>query len=262
MDILNKNKKYETIRVRFEENICYLQIYRPDANNTINNLMIKECSQVLTQCEDLANIVVLEGLPNVFCFGADFQEIQESFENEDRLEHNPEPLYNLWLQLTTGSYVTIAHVRGKANAGGIGFVAASDIVLCEKKAMFSLSELLFGLMPACVLPFLIRRMGFSKANYLTLMTKPISAKQAQSWGLVDVYEENSENLLRLHLLRLRRLSKTGISRYKQYMNLLNDFHMLSKSKAIKANKELFSDLNNLEKISRYINTGKFPWEGE
>jgi len=62
----------------------------------------------------------------------------------------------LWLRLATVRTVTISHVRGKANAGGIGFVAASDIVLADETAQFSLSELLFGLYPACVLPFLIR----------------------------------------------------------------------------------------------------------
>ena len=262
MDILIKTKKYETIQVRIDEEICYLQIHRPEANNTINNRLIEECGQVLKVCEESAKIVVLEGLPEVFCFGADFQMIQKGFENEYEQELNPGSLYDLWLQLASGSYITIAHVRGKANAGGIGFVAACDVVLCEEKTKFSLTELLFGLMPACVLPFLIRKMGFSRAHYMTLMTQPVSAKQAHMWGLVDAFEENSENLLRKHLLRLRRLSKTGITRYKRYMNDLNDILIASKPKALEANKEVFSDPDNLEKIARFVKTGKFPWEEE
>ena len=262
MDSLNETKEYRTIRVRFDEDICYLQIHRPEANNTINGFLIEECTQVLKLCEESAKIVVLEGLPEVFCFGADFQGIQTSLENQDQQEQDPEPLYNLWLKLASGPYITIAHVRGKANAGGIGFVAACDLVLCEEKAVFSLSELLFGLMPACVLPFLIRRMGFPKAHYMTLMTQPVVAKQAQTWGLVDAVDENSDNLLRKHLLRLRRLSKTSVMRYKQYMNVLNDSLITSMPKAIEANKQVFSDPQNIEKIARYVKTGKFPWEGE
>lgn len=260
MDILNTTRAYETIRVRFEEDICYLQIYRPEANNTINARLIVECAEVLDLCDKIAKIVVLEGLPEVFCFGADFREIQEDYEREYHQNQNPEPLYNVWLQLASGSYLTIAHVKGKANAGGIGFVAACDIALCEEKAVFSLSELLFGLMPACVLPFLIRRTGFSKAHYMTLMTQPVSAKQAQAWGLVDACEENSDSLLRKHLLRLRRLSKTGISRYKNYINSLDDLLLTSKPRALEANIEVFSDPHNVEKIARYVKTGKFPWE--
>jgi polyketide biosynthesis enoyl-CoA hydratase PksH len=224
--------------------------------------LIDEFTKVLALCEESIKIVVLEGSPEVFCFGADFKGIQKNLTNvEKHEEQNPEPLYNLWLKLAFGPYITIAHVRGKANAGGVGFVAACDVVLCEEKAVFSLSELLFGLMPACVLPFLIRRMGFSKANYMTLMTQPISAKQAHDWGLVDAYEEKSENLLRKHLLRLRRLSKTGISRYKRYMSTLDEVLVKSKSKALEANIEVFSDQNNMEKIAQYVLTGQFPWEG-
>jgi polyketide biosynthesis enoyl-CoA hydratase PksH len=253
---------FDTIRVKLEDDICFIQIYRPEDNNTINDLLIQEFSEVLTQCEQSVKVIVIEGLPEVFCFGADFKELQTDVHNPTLdQQQNPEPLYNLWLQLSSGPYITIAHVRGKANAGGIGFVAACDVVLCEEKAIFSLSELLFGLMPACVLPFLIRRMGFSKANYLTLMTQPISAKQAQEWGLVDAFEINSENLLRKHLLRLRRLSKTGITRYKRYMNSLNNSLEISKPEAIAANIEVFSDQSNLEKITRFVKTGQFPWEG-
>jgi polyketide biosynthesis enoyl-CoA hydratase PksH len=252
---------YETMDVKFEGDICFIQINRPEANNTINACLIEEFSDVLNLCEESAKVVVLEGLPEVFCFGADFKAIQESLENNiQHQEQDPEPLYNIWFQLASGPYISIAHVRGKANAGGIGFVAACDVVLCEEKAVFSLSELLFGLMPACVLPFLIRRMGFAKAHFMTLSTQPVSAKQAKEWGLVDAYEENSQNLLRKHLLRFRRFSKKGILRYKRYMNALDTMLTISKPKALEANREVFSDQDNLEKISRYVKTGQFPWE--
>jgi polyketide biosynthesis enoyl-CoA hydratase PksH len=262
MDILSNTTTYNTLKVRFEEDICFIQIHRPEANNAINDSLIEEFTAVLHGCDDRAKIVVVEGSPEVFCFGADFKEIQQSVESgAQHQEQNPEPLYNLWLRLATGPYITIAHVRGKANAGGIGFVAACDIVLCEEKAVFSLSELLFGLMPACVLPFLIRRIGFSKANYMTFMTQPVLVKQAYDWGLVDAYDVHSENLLRKHLLRLRLLSKQGVARYKRYINTLNDFPEVAKPHAIAANMEVFSDQDNLDKIARFVKTGQFPWEG-
>lgn len=129
-------------------------------------------------------------------------------------------MYDLWLRLATGPYVTISHVRGKANAGGLGFVAASDIVLANETAQFSLSELLFGLYPACVLLFLIRRIGFQRAHYFTLMTQPISAKQACEWGLVDACEPLSEYCCAV-------------------------------------NREIFSDIANLQAITRYVEKGLF-----
>ena len=251
---------YQTLQVHYEGHVCFIRLHRPDANNTINDTLINECHQVLSECEDTVTVVVLEGSPEVFCFGADFNAIKENAEQGGGEGQGPEPLYELWYRMVTASFVTIAHVRGKANAGGVGFVAASDIVLADTTALFSLSELLFGLFPACVLPYLIRRIGQQRAHYMTLMTKPVDASTAQEWGLVDQMHENSERLLRTHLSRLKCLSKKGISRYKKYMNELNPLLVNAKSCALEANREVFNDSDNIAGISRYVETGQFPWE--
>lgn len=253
-------REYQTIRVRLDGPVCTLQLHRPDANNTINELMAEECLDFLKSHRDSIRILVLEGLPEVFCFGADFQAIDENLSSGGGKGGTPEVLYEVWLQLATGPFISVAHVRGKVNAGGVGFVAACDIVVADESAVFSLSELLFGLMPACVLPFLIRRTGFQRAHYMTLMTQPFSVQQAESWGLVDAWEANSQQLLRRHLLRLRRLSKTGIERYKRYMNVLNDSLRSRKADALAANFEVFADHENLARISRFVEDGTFPWE--
>lgn len=252
--------EYQTLHVRFQGNICFLQLYRPQANNTISDQLIEECRQVLSACEESITVVVLEGLPEVFCFGADFQEMHDTAASGLPAEHDPEPLYNLWLQLATGPYITIAHVRGKANAGGIGFVSACDIVLADQTAVFSLSELLFGLFPACVLPFLIRRVGLQKAHYLTITTQPVTVQQAYTWHLVDAYEEQSTALLRKHLQRLRRLPKTGIIQYKRYLSQLDNNLQQSKALALEANREMFSNSQTLEGIFQFVQHGQFPWE--
>ncbi|WP_075185090.1 enoyl-CoA hydratase/isomerase [Teredinibacter haidensis] len=261
MGLVENIASYNTINVRIEEEICFLQIHRPESQNAINAELIEDMNSVLNTYSDQIKVVVLEGSPEVFCFGADFNELQQSFDTGNVAENqDPGPLYDLWHTLATGPFITVAHVQGKANAGGIGFVSACDIVLAQENTVFSLSELLFGLMPACVLPFLIRRIGHAKANYMTLITQPINAQQALEWGLVDAIEPNSENLLRKQLLRLRRLNKSGIQRYKNYMSELSDGLRNDKEKALAANKSVFSDADNLEKIARYVKTGQFPWE--
>src|SRR5215471_2396446 len=257
---------YQTVRVRFRDPICFVQFDRPEANNTINDRLITECHDVLAFCEARPagaapiTVVVFEGSPEVFCFGADFQGMHDDLATGTSGDQGPASLYDLWLQLATGPFVTVAHVRGKTNAGGMGFVAASDIVLADETAQFSLSELLFGLYPACVLPFLIRRIGFQKAHYLTLMTQPISAKQACEWGLADAHDHLSDALLRRHLQRLRRLSKVAIRRYKAYTSRVGAPLQDLKAPAVAANMEIFSDPENLQAITQYVERGVFPWE--
>lgn len=252
---------HETVRVRHQGDVCYLQMYRPDSNNTINDEMVRECAEVLDDCARWAKVVVLEGLPDVFCFGADLRGMR-SAAAQGASPHDAQALYALWLQLKRGPFVSVAHVRGKANAGGVGFAVACDIVLCDQKASFSLSELLFGLLPACVLPFLIDRVGRARAHTMTLMTQPVVAQQALAWGLADACDEDSDKLLRMQLLRLRLLPKDGIARHKRYMASLDDFLEASRAKAVACNKEVFSDAHTLSKIDRYLATGEFPWQQE
>jgi polyketide biosynthesis enoyl-CoA hydratase PksH len=251
---------YRTIDIRYQGPVCFIKLNRPEANNAINDLLIHEFQHILEHCEMNCSVVVLEGSPQVFCIGADFQAMNDMQYEKNALKSAPELLYDVWLKLATGPFITIANVKGKANAGGVGFVAACDIVLADDTASFGLSELLFGLFPACVLPFLIRKVGFQKAHYLILTTKPVSAEIAYNYGLVDSYEANTEALLRTHLIRFSRLPKNAVAKYKRYMTELNDVLMHAKPLAIEANREIFSDIKNIQSISDYIEKGKFPWE--
>lgn len=250
---------YQTIKVRFQGATCFLQLHRPEANNTINAQLVEECLHVLALCEESVSVLVLEGLPDVFCLGADFQGIRDAAVEGSGTQQRPGPLYELWTKLAQGPYVTVSLARGRTNAGGVGFLAASDIVLADQAAQFSLSELLFGLFPALVLPFLVRRIGYQKANYLTLMTHAVSVQQAQALGLVDAWDADPEALLRKHLLRLKCLSKTGVASYKRYMGALDPTVSLSRDLALEANRQIFSDPLNLQGIVRYVETGEFPW---
>lgn len=252
--------RHETIEVETRDGVCTVRINRPDANNAINARLVEELGEVVTQCERATHtppvtILVIEGTPTVFCSGADFGAIAAGTVPAD-----PEPLYDLWLRLATGPFITVSVVRGRVNAGGMGFVSASDIVLADSTAAFSLSELLFGLFPACVLPFLIRKIGSQRAHYLTLMTRSFGAEEALGWGLVDALENDVESLLRKHLVRLRRLGSPAIARYKHYFADLAGGLDRAKAPALAANREMFSDPETQRGIRRYVEESKFPWE--
>lgn len=252
--------RYTTLSVRRDESVLFVQFADADGRNTITPSLITELRQVLESCEGTISVIVLEGTPEVFCAGVDFKTLHERVRAGEPTDVDPEGLYALWRKLTEGPWVSVAHVRGRVNAGGVGFVAACDVVIADETAVFSLSELLFGLFPACVLPFLVRRVGFQKAHYLTLTTNSIPVTQAHAWGLVDAFAANSRDLLRKHLLRLQRLSPIGIGRYKAYAIKLQGMVGDLQQEAIAANREMFADPENVTKIVRYVEEGVFPWE--
>ncbi|MGY0063718.1 enoyl-CoA hydratase/isomerase [Streptomyces sp. LZ34] len=244
---------------------------RPERDNAINDAMIRECHETLDSCErDGCTLVVFEGSAEVFCVGADFTAFAPPPEPgaprpdpdtpDAPGEYDPAPLYDLWLRMATGPYITLVHARGRTNAGGVGFVAASDIVIADTTATFGLSELLFGLYPAMVMPFLARRVGYQRANYLTLTTRTVGARQAAEWGLVDCCAERSGPLLAQHLGRLSKLSGDGIARYKRFMHAEIAPIRRHREAAVSANLEMFSDARNLQRITRFVEHGIYPWE--
>lgn len=242
------------IDVKFTEQICTIQFYRPKANNTINRQMVEELFEVIEECEKKVKIVVFEGNENYFCFGADFNS------GEDNQFSKGKTLYDLWLKIAKAPFIAVSHIIGRVNAGGMGFVACSDIAIAGKRATFSLSELLFGLYPAMVIPFLIRRIGFQHTNYMTLMTKPFSSEEALRLGLVDSVNENSKLILGQHIARLKNIPADGIRGYKQYANLCYEQLYLLKDIAIEKNQSIFSSELVMERIRRYTTEGIYPWE--
>ncbi len=252
---------YQTIKVRFSGSICYLKLSREDSGNKINAQLVEECRHVIhliQECDAATTVLVLEGSPKVFCLGADFDSILAESENKKNM--SAEPLYDLWKSLAVGPFISVAHVKGKVSAGGIGFVSACDVVLADNTANFCLSEMLFNIYPALVMPFLIRKIGNQRAHYLTLLTKPVLVSQANTWGLVDAYADNSEGLLHQHLQRFCCFSKQGIVRYKNYVNKIHNAIDNCEEVAVKANQELFTDSKILEGICNYVETGQFPWQ--
>lgn len=258
--------QWQTLKVSERGSVLTAQLHRPEANNTINDQLMSELHLIMQQADerDDINVLVLEGLPEVFCFGADFKGISEQFKGGEAAQTTftikSDYMDNL-SQLSQISAVVIAHVRGKVNAGGVGLVSACDLVVADQTATFSLSELLFGLLPAQVMPFLIRRVGFQKAHRMTLLTQAVDATTAYQWGLIDELADNSKEALRRVLLRCRGLQKPAVKRMKSYMQQMWEISDETKQYAVNTASSLFTDPDILEKISRFVEKEELPWQG-
>ena len=270
---------YQTLRIRHQKEVCTVQLYRPEARNAINQALVRELSSLLSVVENdmTVKVVILEGLPAVFCTGMDFEEYIETDQDEHRIKGE---FFEFLNQMLQSSKIIVSKVRGIVNAGGIGLIAASDLVIAEEGASFALSELLFGLLPAIVLPFLIRRVGEQKAHLLALSTQPITVAEAHRWGLVDQYGADIEQIIRPYLLRWRRVSPAAIRRLKAYMIQLQLLRRPPppaplgvgaelgaglgveagvRELAVKTISELMADPEIKEGIRLYVEKGVVPW---
>jgi methylglutaconyl-CoA hydratase len=80
---------------------------------------------------------------------------------------------------------TISQVNGAAIGGGTGFVAVADIAVAARSAIFSFSEVKIGVVPACISPYVIKRVGEGRAREFFLTGERLSADRALEAGLIN-----------------------------------------------------------------------------
>ncbi len=190
--------EFKTLIIKELEREFIITFNRPLDQNSINSQFLYEFSQALDLAEQKNCIIILEGQQGVFSTGMDFKEISAA--ESDKIPGNAKAFAKIYIgilkRMATMPRVIIAKIDGKVLAGGVGFAAASDLVVATEKTTFTLSEALWGLLPANVLPYLIRRIGFQKAYTMTLTTGTITAKEALDIHLVDELSQDLDKSIR------------------------------------------------------------------
>jgi len=190
----------------------------------------------------------------------DFQEAATDAAQEGPEAARISEYMRLLKRFTLSSKVIISRLDGKVIAGGVGLVAASDIVISTERTELSLSEALWGLLPCCVIPFLIRRVGFQKAYFMTLTTKPISAREAQAIHLVDELADHLDETLRKLTLRLNLLDDDIIVDMKRYFQKMGGITSEMEQAATTEFARLATQPHVQQNIANYVARGIFPWE--
>ena len=245
------------------EGIYSIQINRVKQKNSINARFVLELSAVLDVLaeEPKCKIIVLEGTPQFFCIGMDFNEYVDD-STEQKGIPLPEQFISLLRKISNFPKISVAKVEGKATAGGVGLAAACDYVLASDRALFNLSEALWGLLPCMILPHLIKRVGYWTAYQMTITSKSYTAKEAKSIHLADqiVSDENMEQALKLLLGKFIRLNSTTVAEAKQYFNKMWYMSEDVEQVAIDEIKKLAGSELVRKNIERFERERKFPWE--
>ncbi len=107
-------------------------------------------------------------------------------------------LSKCFLAIYTCPRPTLAVVHGVALGGANGLLSACDLAYCSDDATFSLSEVKIGIVPACISPYVIKRVGEFGARELMITGRRIKGKEAEHFRLVNksVPAEKLEETLR------------------------------------------------------------------
>jgi len=162
---------------------------RPELKNAFNPELIQSLIQAfgeLSHDPDI-RVVILSAKGDTFCSGADLNWMRSAVKATyaDDLEESKE-ISEMLASISSFHRPVVVKVNGPALGGGIGIVAAGDIVVASRDAFFAFSEVRIGLAPAVISPYVIRRIGFQHARRLFLTGERFSAEMALQWGLVDL----------------------------------------------------------------------------
>jgi 2-(1,2-epoxy-1,2-dihydrophenyl)acetyl-CoA isomerase len=203
------------IRVERADGVGVITIDRPARFNSLDVRTAQDLRRAGLQCarDTDVRVVVLRGLPGMFCSGADLKFIRDGGDARD-LEYltpvavvpNPAPSDRrygaVFKQILEYIHSTISEIRrapkpflaavdGIAAAGGFGLAMSCDLVFASPRAQFEWAYSKTGLTGAESATFLLPRLvGLRRAMELMLLNPRLTAHQAFDYGLVTAVIES------------------------------------------------------------------------
>ena len=176
---------FTTLTISREGKTATVTLNRPEVRNAFNETTIAELTQAFRELGDDADLraIVLAANGSAFCAGADLNWMKKMAgythaENHADALQLAEMLRTIYLCPKP----VVAKVQGDCYAGGMGLVAACDIIVAADGVNFCLSEVKLGLIPATISPYVIKAMGENASRRYFLTAERFGAREALRIG--------------------------------------------------------------------------------
>lgn len=191
-------KPFQTLALNLNENgILTISLNRPEIRNAFNETLIKELEEAfgVTAQNENVKIIVFKGEGPVFSAGGDLNWMKKSIEltYEENLK-DTNALCKMFKTLNECPKPVIGVIHGAAIGGGVGLTSICDYVIASKETQFSLSEVRLGIVPACIGPFVISKIGAGHARALFMSGERFLAPKAKEIGLIHEVVETPADL--------------------------------------------------------------------
>jgi methylglutaconyl-CoA hydratase len=210
-------KIYQTIEITFNQGVFTIWLNRPEVHNAFDETMLRELTECFESMDSQTVCVVLRGKGKSFCAGVDLHWMKAVSQNSYEQNYTESLLLSkCFLTIYNCPKPTLAVVHGVALGGANGLLSACDLAYCADDATFSLSEVKIGIVPACISPYVIKRIGEFGARELMLTGRRIHGKEAEGFRLVNksVPSEELEKTLEDVIALLRTSGPKAMSQCK------------------------------------------------
>lgn len=175
------------VQYRVERQSAVITLARPEVHNALNDDFMRELTAAFARAvaDEGVRAVVLAATGKSFCAGADVHWMKRMVDYS--LEENVRDanvLAGMLRCIRDCPKPTIARVHGSAYGAGVGITAACDMAVALRGAIFCLSEVKLGILPAIISPFVLEKIGAHARRY-ALTAEPFAADEALRIGLVS-----------------------------------------------------------------------------
>jgi 2-(1,2-epoxy-1,2-dihydrophenyl)acetyl-CoA isomerase len=178
----------DTILVDRRAGYRVITLNRPQRLNAFTVPMHRVLAAAITDAEQDQDCraLLLTGAGRAFCSGQDLNErVLPSGEVVVPGEALGKYYNPLVLRLRELPFPVICAVNGIAAGAGLNIALACDIVLAARSATFTQVFARLGLVPDAGGTWLLPRLvGQARARGLALLAEPLTAEQAEQWGLI------------------------------------------------------------------------------
>ncbi len=214
----------ELVRLTVSGPRADVTLCRPDVHNALNGELLDALATSLRDVAGRLDVryAVLSGDGPSFCAGADLHWMRASLSAS--LEENRADaarLVGALTAITTCPKPVIARVHGAALGGGVGLVAACDLVAATPTAVFGLAEVRLGLVPAMIFPFLLGRVALHHLRWAALTGDRFPAPRAMEMGLVNEVADDPETIISRWAESLLAAGPQALAGVKEVFNLFS-----------------------------------------
>jgi methylglutaconyl-CoA hydratase len=178
---------YQTLTITVIDMVATITLNRPELRNAFNETSISELALAFDELgqNELVRAIVLAANGPAFCAGADLNWMKKmAGYSQEENEADAMRLADMLRTIYYSPKPVVAKVQGDCYAGGMGLVAACDIVVASEAANFCLSEVKLGLIPATISPYVVMAIGEQASRRYFLTAERFSALEAKRLGLV------------------------------------------------------------------------------
>ncbi|PCI36905.1 MAG: enoyl-CoA hydratase [Elusimicrobia bacterium] len=179
--------QYEHLLVDVEGPVATVTLNRVEVHNAMDEQTLAEIADVFKQLAKpgKAQVIVLKANGPDFCAGADIRWMKRaSTYTPAKNRKDAMRLVNMIEAIDRSPVPVIALIHGGVYGGGLGVVAACDIVIAQTRTKMCFSECRLGILPAVVSSVVLPKIGLSHTRRLYLTSELFGMDVAQRVGLV------------------------------------------------------------------------------